>query len=74
MLSVDYAGLVASVDDPTDLVQVGALLLEAAGDRYVEQFGACGLQEFEQFGAHYLFDLASPHGLPQEDRTVAAWA
>src|SRR3954451_5011238 len=32
-----------------------------------------GLHEFQQSGVTYLFDLASAVGLPQEDRTVAAW-
>jgi hypothetical protein len=32
------------------------------------------LYEFQQSGAVYLFDLASSADLPQEDRTVAAWA
>jgi hypothetical protein len=31
------------------------------------------LHEFQQSGATYLFDLASAVGLPQEDRTIAAW-
>jgi hypothetical protein len=54
---------------------VGAILANAAADRYEAILdSACDLHEFEQVGARYWFDLASPAGLPQEDRTVAAWA
>jgi hypothetical protein len=52
-----------------------AFVANAAADRYEAILdSACDLHEFEQAGARYWFDLASPAGLPQEDRTVAAWA
>ncbi len=41
--------------------------------RYRREHRICGLHEFVQGGATYLFDLASSVGAPQEDRTVAAW-
>lgn len=52
---------------------VGAVLLTALAARYEASHPATALHEFQQSGATYLFDLASPVGLPQEDRTVAAW-
>ena len=45
----------------------------AVAGRYREEHRICGLHEFVQDGAIYLFDLASSVGAPQEDRTVAAW-
>jgi hypothetical protein len=52
-----------------------AFVANAAADRYEAILdSACDLHEFEQAGVRYWFDLASPAGLPQEDRTVAAWA
>ncbi len=57
-----------------DLPATGQALLDAAAFQYTDRVGECGLVVLEQEGAHYLFDLASPESLPQEDRTVAAWA
>jgi hypothetical protein len=74
-LSLDYGALLASLDQPPQPEDVGAILANAAADRYhVEHEGACALFEFEQIGATYWFDFASSAALPQEDRTVAAWA
>jgi hypothetical protein len=73
-LSLDYAGLVPSLHPALDPALIGAALLTALGDRYAAESEDCALHQFEQSGAHYLFDLASSAGLPQEDRTVAAWA
>lgn len=73
-LSVDYTGLVASLGHPLNAASLGTALFRAVARRYESRQQACSLYEFEQTGAHYLFDLASPLGLPQEDRTVAAWA
>jgi len=75
MLLLDYDAAAGAIGDPGhDPTSVGALLLRAAGDRYAQLVGGAGMCEFEESGAHFLFDLASPIGLPQEDRTVAAWA
>jgi hypothetical protein len=73
-LSSDFAGVVAGPDLPLDGRTVGSALLKALGDHYKAEHSASPLYEFEQSGARYLFDLASSADLPQEDRTVAAWA
>jgi hypothetical protein len=74
-LSLDYGVLLGSVGQPPQPADVGAVLANAAADRYqATQAGACALYEFEQAGARYWFDFASSADLPQEDRTVAAWA
>ena len=74
-LSLDYDSLVASLDQPLRPEDVGAILFSAAADRYeVSVGGACALLEFEQSGAKHWFDFASSEDLPQEDRTIAAWA
>src|SRR3982750_3364964 len=73
-LSIDFAGVVAALGTPLDAESVGAALLRALADRYDAAHPASALYELEQSGAHYLFDLASSADLPQEDRTVAAWA
>jgi hypothetical protein len=73
-LSLDYAALVHALGAPVDPAALGAALLEALAHRYEAQHAACALHEFRQAFGHYLFDLASSAGLPQEDRTVAAWA
>jgi hypothetical protein len=74
-LSLNYSALLASLEQPPQPEDVGAILANAAADRYqAEHEGACALFEFEQIGATYWFDFASSAALPQEDRTVAAWA
>jgi hypothetical protein len=73
-LSLDYEAVLAALDRPRDAAVVGAALLRASADRYAAEHEASALYEFEQSGATYLFDLASCADLPQEDRTVAAWA
>jgi|SRR5215217_1576239 len=74
-LSLDYGALLASLDEPPVREEAGAILANAAADRYqAEHEGACALFEFEQIGATYWFDFASSAALPQEDRTIAAWA
>lgn len=73
-LSLNYAGLFSSLDNPVNAAFVGAALLTALAERYQSEHRHCALHVFEQSGASYLFDLAGPAGLPQEDRTVAAWA
>jgi hypothetical protein len=74
-LSVDYACILSSLSTPLDPAAVGAALVSAVAARYEARHPAgSALHEFQQSGATYLFDLASPAGLPQEDRTVAAWA
>jgi hypothetical protein len=74
-LSLDYGVLLASVGQPPQPADVGAILANAAAEKYqATQAGACALYEFEQAGARYWFDLASSADLSQEDRTVAAWA
>jgi hypothetical protein len=72
-LSLDYATAMSSLDPPIDAAFVGTALLAMFADRYWSEHGDCALHEFEQSGATYLFDYASALGLPQEDRTVAAW-
>ncbi len=72
-LSLDFQGLIAQFD-PAQPSLIGAALLQALGDVYEDQHGDCALYVFEQSGATYLFDFSSMAGLPQEDRTVAAWA
>jgi hypothetical protein len=73
-LSFDYRRLVSSLGGRPDPAGVGAALLTALAARYeASQLAGCALHEFQQSGATYLFDLASAVGLPQEDRTVAAW-
>jgi pimeloyl-ACP methyl ester carboxylesterase len=71
---LDYGGLVSSLHPARDPALIGAVILTALGDRYAVESQDSALLEFEQSGAHFLFDLASSAGLPQEDRTVAAWA
>jgi hypothetical protein len=73
-LSLDYRGLLRGLDRPLDSTDVGAVLLTALAGRYELEHRVCGLHEFAQAGATYLFDLASSVGAPQEDRTVAAWS
>jgi hypothetical protein len=73
-LSIDFAGVVAALDLPWDGRVVGRALLKAIADHYEAEHSTSALYEFEQSGARYLFDLASSADLPQEDRTVAAWA
>jgi hypothetical protein len=74
-LSLDYARVLASLSAPLDPAAVGATLITALAARYEAGHPeGCALHEFQQSGATYLFDLASAAGLPQEDRTVAAWA
>jgi hypothetical protein len=74
-LSVDYARILSSLSAPLDPAAVGAALVSATAARYEASHPAgSALHEFQQSGATYLFDLASAAGLPQEDRTVAAWA
>lgn len=74
-LSLDYDALLASVHQPPRPEDVGVILASAAAERYEATLdGACALYEFEQPGARYWFDYASSADLPQEDRTVAAWA
>lgn len=73
-LSVDYAGIMSALPRPLDTSTLGQVLFDAFARAYQAACEECALHEFEQVGAHYLFDLASPENLPQEDRTVAAWA
>lgn len=73
-LSMDYHAVLASLDRPLDAAAVGAALMKALGDRYAAEYEESALYEFQQSGAVYLFDLASSADLPQQDRTVAAWA
>jgi hypothetical protein len=73
-LSLDYQAVVASLDRPLDAALIGVALLKALGDHYAAEHEGSALHEFQQSGATYLFDLASSADLPQEDRTVAAWA
>jgi hypothetical protein len=74
-LSLDYGAHLASLGQPPLPEEAGAILAYAAADRYqAEHEGACALFEFEQIGATYWFDFASSAALPQEDRTIAAWA
>lgn len=72
-LSLDYSAMTADCSQP-DAARVGEALFLAAAPRYSHQFPGCMLTEFQQAGAHYLFDFASSTGCPWEDRTVAAWA
>jgi hypothetical protein len=71
-LSVHYAGLVSSLRPRLHPTLLSAALLEALADWYEAEHPDCALHEFEQSAATYLFDLASPAGLPQEDSTFAA--
>ena len=72
--SLDYERLASSLGARPDPAAVGAALLTALAARYEAGHPAgTALHEFQQSGATYLFDLASAVGLPQEDRTVAAW-
>jgi hypothetical protein len=73
-LTIDYARVIATLgpDEANDVI--GAALLDAVGSHYESLVGDCQLMLFEHGGAHFLFDLASPHDLPQADRTVAAYA
>ncbi|MEU0792668.1 hypothetical protein ABZ342_21565 [Amycolatopsis sp. NPDC005961] len=70
-LSLDYRALNRSLKVPPDPAEVGRALLEAAAAHYEDRWPGCGLVQFEQSGATYLFDLA---GAAREERTVAAWA
>lgn len=72
--SVEFTALVASLGPDVAPEAIGQALLDAFADLYTQRHGACALHEFEQSGGHYLFDLASSADLPQEDRTVGAWA
>jgi hypothetical protein len=73
-LSLDYERLASSVGAWPDPAAVGGALLTALAARYEASCpDGAALHEFQQSGATYLFDLASAAGLPQEDRTVAAW-
>jgi hypothetical protein len=72
-LSIDYERVMSSMGSRPDPGVVGAALLTVLAARYEASHPATALHEFKQRGATYLFDLASPGGLPQEDRTVAAW-
>jgi hypothetical protein len=74
-LSLDYGSLFASLGQAPQPAEVGATFVNAAASRYeAEHEGACALFEFEQIGATYRFDFANSAALPQEDRTIAAWA
>ena len=73
-LSVDYDGLAGDLSRPLVPVEMGQVLLSAAGDRYQGVCTRCSLVQFTQSGATYLFDFASAVDAEQEDRTVAAWA
>jgi hypothetical protein len=74
-LSLDYEPIVSLLGAPPDPAAVGAALLTALTAHYAARHPAgTALHEFQQGGATYLFDLASAALLPQEDRTVAAWA
>ena len=71
---VDYERLVSSLGAWPGPAAVGAALLTALAAHYEASHPAgSALHEFQQSGATYLFDLASAVGLPQDDRTVAAW-
>ena len=73
-LSLDYERLARSCGPWPDPAAVGAALLTALASLYdASNPAGSALHEFQQSGATYLFDLASAVGLPQEDRTVAAW-
>ena len=71
---LDYEGLVRAVGATLGLTLLGAALLEALADRYEAEHSDCALRLFEQSAVTSLFDLASSADLPQEDRTIAAWA
>jgi hypothetical protein len=73
-LSIDYAALKKQLDSPPDPALLGAALMSELARWYADEHRNCALQQFEQSGASYLFDFASSAELPQEDRTVAAWA
>jgi hypothetical protein len=74
-LSLDYEAFLASLNQLPQPAELGATLANAAADRYqAEHEGACALFKFEQIGATFWFDFASSAALPQEDRTIAAWA
>lgn len=73
-LSLDYADVLADLARPLSGAVIGPVVLAAIAVRYeVGLGGAAALCTFVQSGATYLFDFASSAGLPQEDRTVAAW-
>jgi hypothetical protein len=73
-LSLDYELVASSLGAPPDPGALGAVLFAALAARYEAGHPeGCALQEFQQSGATFLFDLAGAAGLPQEDRTVAAW-
>jgi hypothetical protein len=73
-LSLDYARLMHSLRSPLDPTILGAALLEVLADLYEAEHPGCALHQFEQSAATHLFDLAGSADLPQEDRTIAAWA
>lgn len=74
-LSLDYDALLSALPSPVDAASLGTALLKALADRYhAEHSTGTAICEFEQSGATYAFDLASSAELPQEDRTIAAWA
>lgn len=73
-LCVDYARIVSPLRVRPDSRLVGMALLDAIADYYCSRLQECALVQFEQSGAHYLFDFASSTDLSREDRTVAAWA
>ena len=73
LLALDYEGIQRSLHG-APARDLGTALANAAAERYqVEQRDECALVEFEQSGVIYWFDLAVSAGLPQADRTVAAW-
>ncbi|HWO68746.1 MAG TPA: hypothetical protein VNO31_52825 [Umezawaea sp.] len=72
-LSVDYEAIVRDLAKPLSAEVVGSALFDAMAQRYERRYPACSLVLFEQFGASYLYDLASAVGEGNEDRTVAAW-
>jgi hypothetical protein len=73
-LTIDYTRVIEALgpDVPSDAI--GDALLDAAGLHYESLTKVCELMLFPHGNAHFLFDLASPHDLPQADRTVAAYA
>lgn len=72
-LSVDYAEVMAGLGAFPTSDAVGRALLDVLTDRYRRQHPASAVLTFTQIGATYCFDFASSDGLPQEDRTIAAW-
>lgn len=64
VLSLGYGAFLASVYQPPQPDEVGAIILaKAAADRYeAEREGSCALYEFEQIGATYLIRLREFRG------------